>query len=154
MTDNRKQQARQVRISAAELAYNREHPRHIANGDEQKFRYFDKESKKNNPSYLASFTKGMPHCDETGLVSDPNDFQQFVQGIDSGDPRDFNDTRLGRGEGTTEHPPGTLEAPEWRSTKSKGAKVRAWGQGMLMIWKDLMHIHSLCHRHLQSAVMN
>ncbi|WP_428354791.1 vanadium-dependent haloperoxidase [Methyloprofundus sp.] len=122
MTDNRKQQARQVRISAAELAYNREHPRHITNGDEQKFRNTDG----SKPSYLASFTKGMPHNDDTGLVSDPNDFQQFVQGIDSGDPRDFNDTRLGRGEGSTDHPPGTIEEPEWRSTKSAGAKVRAW----------------------------
>ncbi len=122
MTDNRKQQARQVRISAAELAHNREHPRHIANGDEQKFRTND--GKK--PSYLASFTKGMPHSDTTGLVSDPNDFQQFVQGIDSGDPRDFADTRLGRGEGTLEHPPGTLKAPKWRSGKAKGVQVRAW----------------------------
>jgi hypothetical protein len=34
MTENRKQQARQLLFFAAELAYIREHPRHITNRDE------------------------------------------------------------------------------------------------------------------------
>lgn len=90
MSTNRRQKAMKVRVSAAELAVNRVHPRHVANGDEQKFRRKD-----GSPSYLASFTKGLPHNHETGLICDPEDFQQFVRGIDSGDPRDFVDTPLG-----------------------------------------------------------
>ena len=45
-------------------------------------------------SLLASYTKGLPHEDD-GLIADPQDFQQFIRGIDSGDPRDFQDTLLG-----------------------------------------------------------
>lgn len=117
MNNNRKQEARQVRVSAAELAYNRADPHHIANGDEQKFRNSDGDK----PSYLASYTKGMPHDENTGLIRDPDDFQQFVKGIDSGDPRDFFDTPLGPIAGTPEN-------PIWRSDKANNhnAKVRAW----------------------------
>ena len=63
----------------------------------------------------------MPHDDDTGLVLNPDDFQRFVKGIDSGDPRDFIDTPLGPIAGT----PGS---PVWRSSKAKKhkAKVRAW----------------------------
>ncbi|MCK5831039.1 MAG: vanadium-dependent haloperoxidase [Methylococcales bacterium] len=119
MNINRKVAAQQTRISAADLAYNRVHPLHITNGDEQKFRRVV--NRKNMPSYLASFTKGMPHCEMTGLVLNPNDFQLFVKGIDSGDPRDFIDTPLGPIAGTE-------ETPDWRSNKAKKAKakVRAW----------------------------
>ncbi len=119
MNNDRKNTARQVRRDAADVAYNRIHVRHIANGDEQKFR--TSEGGKNKPSYLASYTKGMPHNDVTGLVMHPDDFQQFVTGIDSGDPRDFVDTPLG---------PlgGTVNNPGWRSQKAiqHKAKVRAW----------------------------
>ena len=38
MSADRKQQSLDVRIAAANLAFNRPHPPHIANGDEQKFR--------------------------------------------------------------------------------------------------------------------
>ena len=115
--NDRKQEARRIRLSAADIAYTRVHPDHIANGDEHKFRSVTG----NKPSYLASFTKGMPHDDDTGLVLNPDDFQRFVKGIDSGDPRDFIDTPLGPIAGT----PGS---PVWRSTKAKKhkAKVRAW----------------------------
>lgn len=119
MNNHRKTKAHQVRVSAADLAFNRDHPRHIANGDEQKFRRIVCD--KNMPSYLASFTKGMPHCETTGLVLNPSDFKYFVKGIDSGDPRDFVDTALGPIAGTD-------ESPKWRSYKAKNAKatVRAW----------------------------
>ncbi len=120
MNNDRRKEALNIRISAAKLAANRNHPAHIANGDEQKFRRPKPEkSKKNVPSYLASFTKGMPHNEETGLIENPEDFQNFVKAIDSGDPRDFKDTRLG--------PEGFNPAnPSWRSTIAKRAKVRAW----------------------------
>lgn len=119
--NNRKEEAYRVRVSAADLAYNRIHPRHTTNGDEQKFR----NSKGDKPSYLASFTKGMPHDEITGLVLNPDDFQRFIKGIDSGDPRDFIDTHLGPvGYSETNRP--------WKSKKAKdsnncdGAELRAW----------------------------
>ena len=115
--NDRKQEARRIRVAAAEIAYTRHHPDHIANGDEHKFR----STAGNKPSYLASFTKGMPHDDNTGLVLNPDDFQQFVKGIDSRDTRDFIDTPLGPIAGTPDN-------PIWRSPKAKkhNVKVRAW----------------------------
>jgi len=119
MNNDRIKAAQKVRIDAADIAYNRAQVRHVANGDEQKFR--TNEGGKNKPSYLASFTKGMPHNDLTGLVLHPEDFQQFVKGSDSGDPRDFVDTPLG---------PlgGTVNNPGWRSKKAiqHKATLRAW----------------------------
>lgn len=130
MNESRKAKALGVRVAAAELAASRPHPRHIANGDELKFRRWDAEAKKWVPSYLASFTKGMPHDYATGLVKDPADFQQFIQGIDSGDPRDFKDTRLGP---VVDYNP--KDPNNWRSKKAKdkikaknsdGLGLRAW----------------------------
>ncbi|MEM7584114.1 MAG: hypothetical protein AAF560_12075, partial [Acidobacteriota bacterium] len=94
MFQDRRQQAKDVRIAAAELAAARPHPRHVDNGDEQKLRRVEpdpcepKDPSKNKsvPSYLASFTKGMPHNKDTGLIENASDFQRFVKGIDSGDP--------------------------------------------------------------------
>lgn len=125
MNNNRKQEARKVRLSAADLAYNRAHPRHIANGDEQKFRNSDG----SKPSYMASYTKGMPHDCETGLVLISDDFQKFVKGIDSGDPRDFMDVYLGPNQEAESSP--NCDRPnckKWRSDKANNvnAKVRAW----------------------------
>jgi len=114
MNHNRKKEALRVRITAAELASNRIHPTHIANGDEHKFR--GHYANKNKPSYLASFTKGMSHQFENGLICNPDDFQQFVKGIDSGDPRDFIDTPLGS------------KDKKWKSCKAKNNNVgvRGW----------------------------
>lgn len=146
--NDRKKAAKDVRVCAADLAFNRHHPRHIANGDEQKFR--NKDNKK--PSYLASFTKGLAHDDDTGLILEPEDFQQFVKGIDSGDPRDFIDTPLGPAAST----PGN---PVWRSAKAKKnkASVRAWesqGAGNTFDLEGPMHRPSRCHPLQHSVVMN
>ncbi|MHC4377661.1 MAG: vanadium-dependent haloperoxidase, partial [Planctomycetota bacterium] len=110
MNQDRRQAALAVRRSAAELAAARPHPEHVANGDEQRFR----DCGSPRPSYLASFTKGLCHNPKTGLVENPDHFQQFVRGIDSGDPQDFRDTPLGPGKGG------------FKSSKGRGAKVRAW----------------------------
>ncbi len=130
MNETRKQIALKTRISAAELAESRPHPRHIANDDEQKFRRLviddcDANKKNSVPSYLASFTKGMPHDKSSGLLKKPEYFKQFVKAIDSGDPRDFKDTPLG--------PEGySPTATNWESDKAKslcgntGAGLRAW----------------------------
>lgn len=117
MNNNRKEIAYAVRETAARLAHDRNHPRHISNGDEQKFRNYEEGSPPYAPSYLMSFTKGMPHNDKTGLVKEPVDFQSFVKGVDSGNPRDFKEIRLGRHNSC---------ANTWRSTKAEGAEVRAW----------------------------
>ncbi|MEM1223040.1 MAG: vanadium-dependent haloperoxidase [Verrucomicrobiota bacterium] len=119
----RREAARNVRISAADLAEKRPHPPHIANGDEQKFRRPNpckKSSRKEVPSYLASFTKGLPHCKETGLVRCSEDFEKLVKGIDSGDPRDFQDTPLG--------PEGKDTSPQWETSQHNKdqVSVRAW----------------------------
>ena len=116
MSTDRKQQSLDVRTAAAELAFNRPHPPHISNGDEQKFRSAD-----GKPSYLASYTKGLPHDRDTGLIADPDDFQRFVKAIDSGEESDFEAIPLG---------PKSLKKKGliWRSQKAKEAKakVRAW----------------------------
>ena len=78
MSNNRRQQARQVPLSAAEHAYNQEHPSHLGKGEEQIFR--NKDGTKS--SRVASSTNGMPHSDTMYLGSDSDDFQRFVKGID------------------------------------------------------------------------
>ena len=117
MNTYRRQQAYNVRVTAAELAREREHPAHVANGDEQKFRDPDTGA----PNYLASYTKGLPHDLATGLIVDPLAFQAFVKAIDSGDPQDFVRTPLGPADGL------------WHSAKARDplgdgqpATVRAW----------------------------
>ena len=120
----RRQTAFQTRVDAAQVAYDRPHPQHVANNDETKFRGLypdpaDPTKQISKPSYLASFTKGLNHDQQTGLVQNPDDFIAFVRGIDSGDTRDFIDTPLG--------PP--LKAngkPDWRSSKTGDASIRAW----------------------------
>ena len=96
--DSRKKRALEGRIAAAKLAYDRPHPEHIANGDELKYRFEHNDelpARQGRASHIANYTKGLPHHSSDGLVCDPADYQKFIQGIDSGDPRDFLDTPLG-----------------------------------------------------------
>ncbi|MGK7909981.1 MAG: vanadium-dependent haloperoxidase [Synechococcus sp.] len=74
MTD-RRQESYSIRLEAAELARSRVHPQHLANGDEQ--RYADSK-------YFMSFTKGLPHNVDTGLLHDEADFVAFRRAIDDG----------------------------------------------------------------------
>lgn len=87
---SRRQLSRAVREAAAELAYNRPHPNHISNGEELVYRRDKRER-----SYIASFTKGLPHCEKTGLLLNPPDYRQFIRGIQSGETDDFLRTPLG-----------------------------------------------------------
>lgn len=125
---NRRAEALEVRQIAGQAAFNRPHPRHINNGDEQKFRHdegtatthetnnTDLANIEDKPSHMMSFTKGMPHDEDTGMISNPADFQQFVKAIDSGDERDFIDTPLFEG--------------NWQSDKAQNGgndvPVRGW----------------------------
>ncbi|MGB7250076.1 MAG: vanadium-dependent haloperoxidase [Phormidesmis sp.] len=79
---DRRQEAYAVRCEAAELARSREHAVHRANGDEQ--RYADEQ-------YFMSFTKGLPHNPDTGLLEEPQDFVEFRRAIDEGFIDPFSD---------------------------------------------------------------
>ena len=124
---DRRQQALQVRLDAAELASQREHPEHIDNGEE--FRYRDSN---NSPTHITNYTKGLPHDHKGMLVVESetpgmfvrgnDDYQRFVQAIDSGDERDFRDVPLG--------PPCSdgQPRPTWKSAIANNNSVaaRAW----------------------------
>ncbi|MEM8505370.1 MAG: vanadium-dependent haloperoxidase [Cyanobacteria bacterium P01_D01_bin.1] len=121
--ESRKQQALDVRIAAAKLAYDRPHAEQQANGEEFSYRFDGTESERGSKSsHLANYTKGLPHSEIDGLICNSDDYQLFVRGIDSGDPRDFQATPLGP-KGST--PGGTIE---WKSaySQSHGVDVRAW----------------------------
>lgn len=124
---SRRQSAYDVRVAAAQVARDRVHPEHIANGDEQKYRH-DQDGR-NVPSYLVSYTKGLPHDFSTGLIENSSHFNQFVRAIDSGDPRDFVDTPLGVANNVGGHHHDCADMQKhWKSHKAKrnDVTVRAW----------------------------
>lgn len=76
-------------------------------------------------AYVVSFTKGLPHDPNTGLVINPAHYQLFVRAIDSGDFRDFRDTPLGSSRNCN----GAFHLPRWYSGFARnveGLSVRAW----------------------------
>ncbi len=75
MTEYRIEKSLNFRISAAKKAADRTHPAHEANGDEQRY---------GSTNYAMSFTKGLDHEENTGLIIDPNDFVSFRTAIDEG----------------------------------------------------------------------
>ena len=91
MNKHRKTIAWNKRQEANQLANQRIHPQHISNGDERKF----VDPQTNQQTFLMSYTKGLPHDLNTGIVSKPEYFHDFIRAIDSGDPRDFRDVPLG-----------------------------------------------------------
>ncbi len=114
MNNYRRKTALERRQLAAQMAHDRPHPRHLSNSEEQRFRHKEDSEiakchkdhhkgkitdveieLKGKPSYLMSFTKGMPHNFDSGLLNNPLNYQYFIRAIDSGDPRDFRDTPLG-----------------------------------------------------------
>ncbi|MEZ4843587.1 MAG: vanadium-dependent haloperoxidase [Bacteroidia bacterium] len=137
MNINRRNEARLKREEAARMANQRPHYYHISNGDEQKFRHDEKTSKfhtcshdkslhvDKKPSYLVSYTKGLPHNEKTGLVNNPDHFQLFVKAIDSGDPRDFRDTPLGFDENTGNIHSCEVPMNGWKSLKAQKGKLDA-----------------------------
>ncbi|MEB3214335.1 MAG: bromoperoxidase [Leptolyngbyaceae bacterium] len=81
MTD-RRQESYAVRVEAAELARSREYPTHKANGDEERYA---------GDQYFMSFTKGLPHNPDTGLLQEAQDFVEFRRAIDDGFIDPFSD---------------------------------------------------------------
>ncbi|MEM9052270.1 MAG: vanadium-dependent haloperoxidase, partial [Bacteroidota bacterium] len=119
--EKRRQESFDIRVEAAQKAYDRGYnyrikdpisgeslPQptvHQANGDE----YI--------PHVPMSFTKGLPHNLETGLIKNEADFDQFVKGINSGEPIDFKRTPLG--------PTADLSRPSVRTEESDWCSERA-----------------------------
>ncbi len=144
----RRQQARDIRVKAAEHAYSRPHPAHANNGEEFLYRSDDKGGN-DRPIFIANFTKGLPHNGE-GFLCDPSHYERFVLGIQSGNPLDFERTPLGplkydpkedeKASEAAKLQPGNLinthRQGVWKShiakelaegkDKLKGADVRAW----------------------------
>ncbi|WP_017298925.1 vanadium-dependent haloperoxidase [Nodosilinea nodulosa] len=79
---DRRQESYAIRLEAAELARSRNHPVHKANGEEQRYA---------GDQYFMSFTKGLPHNPETGLLQDPQDFVEFRRAVDDGFIDPFTD---------------------------------------------------------------
>lgn len=75
MTDYRQVTAKQVRETASQMAYDRVHPVHQSNGDEQRYA---------TANYAMSFTKGLEHSSQNGLIQNANDFKAFRAAIDNG----------------------------------------------------------------------
>lgn len=75
MSSYRKNETLKVRNDAARLAADRHHPSHVANGDEQRFA---------SANYAMSFTKGLEHDKDTGLIRDHQTFESFRTAIDEG----------------------------------------------------------------------
>lgn len=146
MHQSRRGQAQSVRDEAAQVAADRPHPRHHSNNEE--FEYRDVSKDGTPPTYIANFTKGLPHNVRSGLVQNPYDYKLFLQGILSGNPADFQRTPLGPAdpplvpavpsrEKITPETPNRVGAWESREAKEivpnprvgakdKGARVRAW----------------------------
>ncbi len=80
--NERRQESYAIRLEAAELARSRNHPEHKANGEEQRYA---------GDRYFMSFTKGLPHNQDTGLLEDPQDFVEFRRAIDEGFIDPFTD---------------------------------------------------------------
>ncbi|MGI9615425.1 MAG: vanadium-dependent haloperoxidase [Acidimicrobiales bacterium] len=76
MSKDRRQSVRDVRVEAADTAYNRDHPQHLANPDERRYAA---------ANYPMSFTKGLEHDPDLGVVANRAHFEAFRQAIDGGD---------------------------------------------------------------------
>ncbi|MEO1223193.1 MAG: vanadium-dependent haloperoxidase [Pseudomonadota bacterium] len=72
---DRAESAYRVRVEAAEAARHRTHPVHTANPDEERYGF---------AHYLMSFTKGLEHDTNLGVVADPAHFKAFRTCIDEG----------------------------------------------------------------------
>ncbi|MGB0372135.1 MAG: vanadium-dependent haloperoxidase [Opitutales bacterium] len=114
-------EAYDVRVDATKLAQQRNHPEHKNNTDESRF----------NKTHLMSFTKGLKHDKDTGLVSDSAHYQQFVVAIESGDQVDFEKTPIG---------PNAVIAPakdaDWESARGQGKLPSSSGPANFRAWES------------------
>lgn len=132
----RRQHARDIRRAAADTAYDREHEIQATNGEEYRFRFDAVDAddadgpnpRAGQPSYIARFTKGLPH-DDDGFVCDPRDYDDFSEAIESGSYEEFRRVRIGPRRGddrnrdtdSQNNPPAE---PQWHNAGS--ARMRKW----------------------------
>lgn len=129
--------AYETRVEAAGFAKGRTRVCHVNNGEKCEHR--PELKPQSSPSHLANWKKGLPHCKDAWLLLNPVDYELFIHGIQSGDPRDFKFTPLGsgvvRGAGVSSDELiriGTVPDTVWQSAAArcvnsgKGADVRAW----------------------------
>lgn len=81
MSENRNLGSYNARLSAADKARNRVHPPQLSNGDEQKL---------SSVNFAMSFTKGLEHNEQTGLIKNKDHFSAFRQAINEGFIDAFN----------------------------------------------------------------
>ena len=122
MMSSRRHDAFCIRVEAARAARLRHREKSKPNGDETHYCTPDT----GNPSYVASFTKGLPHDRKTGLLKHPSAFTKFVRAIESSDPAVIAQVPLGPTENEDEFP------CRYRSGIARGRKdkdiadSRAW----------------------------
>jgi hypothetical protein len=78
---HRREEALEVRVKAALIAYLRPHPEHVMNGEEWDY------------PFIANYSKALPH-DGCGIV-DPAAYHALLDAVESGDPADFEAIPLG-----------------------------------------------------------
>jgi hypothetical protein len=96
MTDYRQTAAKQVREAASQMSYDRRHPAHQSNGDEQRYAI---------ANYAMSFSKGLEHNSQNGLIQNADDFKAFRSAIDNGYVDAF----------TTSVPSASAKARKWEA---------------------------------------
>ena len=98
MARSRQDRAYETRVAAADLEKAKPPAIQRNNGDEFRYRRLSTRGGcANPPSFIGSYTKGLPHDEKTGLVLNPPDYQQFTLAIQSGNTVDFKATPLGPG---------------------------------------------------------
>ncbi len=127
-SEKRRQDNYELRIRAAEIARDRTYTYRDANTIQGETRDQPAEQLTNGDESIKlkpmSFTKGLPHDSQTGLVRDDADFDLFVKGIDSGKLNDFIATPLGPTGGVPDPKP---KKKNWESDRGKKTdNVRAW----------------------------
>jgi hypothetical protein len=97
IVSTRRTLARTIRQEAAEHAFLRPHPEHLNNGEESAYRSPDPtDPTKTHLSYIANFSKGLPHDATTGEV-EPEAYRSLLRCLASGNPQDFEQVQLGPG---------------------------------------------------------
>ncbi|RIV23755.1 bromoperoxidase [Fibrisoma montanum] len=124
---NRRLASHLLRYEAADVAYNRPHPYHRSNGEENRYRIVGGDGK-SYPSYLAAFTKGMQHDDNGFLVKPESDaYPFFIRACDKGDLESIQALALNERVKPADATP-AKPANDWRSkiALDADAKVRGW----------------------------
>ncbi len=105
-----------VRERAARMAFDMDMAQHDANGEERA-----------DIGYAFSFTKGLPHEYETGLIAHTGDFALFVEAAAEGTPEHFVATPLGPDDGFRTAPDDASVV--WRRACHGGRSMRDHHQG-------------------------